>query len=109
MTGAPADLAAAAAVLTAASSGAPSPAIRSTIAFWTSMTRSAEVLMTPSWLRQAPRMLAAVALPCEATTGGGAHHMPRLEPIPLGELADEPRQIIEGGCADGLYATPIPL
>ena len=35
--------------------------------------------------------------------------MPRLEPIPLEELAPEPRQIIEKGVADGLYATPIPL
>jgi alkylhydroperoxidase family enzyme len=35
--------------------------------------------------------------------------MPRLEPIPLSELATEPRQIIERGVADGLYATPIPL
>jgi len=35
--------------------------------------------------------------------------MPRIEPIPLGELADEPRRIIEDGVADGTYATPIPL
>jgi alkylhydroperoxidase family enzyme len=35
--------------------------------------------------------------------------MPRLEPIPLDELAAEPRQIIEQGVADGLYSTPIPL
>jgi alkylhydroperoxidase family enzyme len=35
--------------------------------------------------------------------------MPRIEPIPLDELADEPRRIIEEGVADGTYATPIPL
>lgn len=35
--------------------------------------------------------------------------MPRIEPIPLEELAPEPRRIIEEGVAEGLYATPIPL
>lgn len=35
--------------------------------------------------------------------------MPRIEPIPLDELADEPRRIIEEGVARGLYATPVPL
>src|SRR6202521_4791179 len=35
--------------------------------------------------------------------------MPRKEPIPLDQLADEPRRIIEDGVADGTYATPIPL
>ncbi len=35
--------------------------------------------------------------------------MPRIEPIPLDQLADEPRRIIEDGVADGTYATPIPL
>jgi alkylhydroperoxidase family enzyme len=35
--------------------------------------------------------------------------MPRIEPIPMDELADEPRRIIEDGVADGTYATPIPL
>jgi alkylhydroperoxidase family enzyme len=35
--------------------------------------------------------------------------MPRIEPIPLEELAAEPRRIIEEGVADGTYATPIPL
>jgi alkylhydroperoxidase family enzyme len=35
--------------------------------------------------------------------------MPRIEPIPLGELADEPRRIIEEGVADGTYATAVPL
>jgi len=35
--------------------------------------------------------------------------MPRIEPIPLDELAAEPRRIIEDGVADGTYATPIPL
>jgi alkylhydroperoxidase family enzyme len=35
--------------------------------------------------------------------------VPRIEPIPLDELAPEPRRIIEEGVADGLYATPIPL
>jgi hypothetical protein len=33
----------------------------------------------------------------------------RIEPIPLEELAPEPRRIIEDGVADGTYATPIPL
>lgn len=32
-----------------------------------------------------------------------------IEPIPTDQLAPEPRQIIEGGVADGLYATPVPL
>jgi alkylhydroperoxidase family enzyme len=35
--------------------------------------------------------------------------MPRIEPIPLEELAEEPRRIIEEGVANGTYATPIPL
>ena len=35
--------------------------------------------------------------------------MPRIEPIPLDELAPEPRRIIEEGVASGMYATPIPL
>jgi len=35
--------------------------------------------------------------------------MPRIEPIPLEELADEPRRIIEEGVSDGTYATPVPL
>jgi alkylhydroperoxidase family enzyme len=35
--------------------------------------------------------------------------MPRIEPIPLDELAEEPRRIIEDGVANGTYATPIPL
>ncbi len=35
--------------------------------------------------------------------------MPRIEPIPLDELAAEPRRIIEEGVADGTYATPVPL
>jgi hypothetical protein len=35
--------------------------------------------------------------------------VPRIEPIPLEELADEPRRIIEEGVANGMYATPIPL
>ena len=35
--------------------------------------------------------------------------MPRIEPIPLDELAEEPRRIIEEGMARGLYATPVPL
>jgi alkylhydroperoxidase family enzyme len=35
--------------------------------------------------------------------------MPRIEPIPLDELADEPRRIIEEGVADGTYATAVPL
>jgi alkylhydroperoxidase family enzyme len=35
--------------------------------------------------------------------------MPRIEPIPLDQLADKPRRIIEEGVADGTYATPVPL
>ncbi len=35
--------------------------------------------------------------------------MPRIEPIPMDQLADKPRRIIEEGVADGTYATPIPL
>src|ERR1700678_197372 len=35
--------------------------------------------------------------------------MPRIEPIPMEELAEEPRRIIEDGVANGTYATPIPL
>lgn len=35
--------------------------------------------------------------------------MPRIEPIPMDELAPEPRRIIEEGVASGMYATPIPL
>jgi alkylhydroperoxidase family enzyme len=35
--------------------------------------------------------------------------MARIEPIPLDELAEEPRRIIEEGVANGTYATPIPL
>ncbi len=35
--------------------------------------------------------------------------MPVIEPIPVDQLAERPREIIEGGTRDGLYATPIPL
>lgn len=35
--------------------------------------------------------------------------MPRIEPIPLDDLAPKIRQIIEDGVADGTYATPVPL
>jgi alkylhydroperoxidase family enzyme len=35
--------------------------------------------------------------------------MPRIEPIPMEDLAEEPRKIIEEGVANGTYATPIPL
>jgi hypothetical protein len=35
--------------------------------------------------------------------------MPRIEPIPMDQLGDEPRRIIEEGVADGTYATPVPL
>jgi alkylhydroperoxidase family enzyme len=35
--------------------------------------------------------------------------MPRIEPIPLEEMAEEPRRIIEAGVASGMYATPVPL
>jgi alkylhydroperoxidase family enzyme len=35
--------------------------------------------------------------------------LPRIEPIPLDQLAERPRRIIEDGVADGTYATPVPL
>jgi len=35
--------------------------------------------------------------------------MPRIQPVPMTELSPESRAIIEGGVADGLYSTPIPL
>jgi len=35
--------------------------------------------------------------------------VPRIEPIPIDKLAEEPRRIIEDGVANGTYATPIPL
>ncbi|HVW82282.1 MAG TPA: carboxymuconolactone decarboxylase family protein [Mycobacteriales bacterium] len=35
--------------------------------------------------------------------------MPIIEPIPLEELSPRAREIIEGGYADGLYATTLPL
>jgi alkylhydroperoxidase family enzyme len=35
--------------------------------------------------------------------------VPRIEPIPMDQLAEEPRRIIEEGVAAGTYATPIPL
>lgn len=35
--------------------------------------------------------------------------MPRIEPIPMESLAEEPRRIIEEGVAAGTYATPVPL
>ena len=35
--------------------------------------------------------------------------MPVIEPIPVDQLAPEPRGVIEDGCASGLYATPVPL
>ncbi len=35
--------------------------------------------------------------------------MPRIEPIPMDQLAEEPRRIIEEGVAAGTYATPVPL
>jgi hypothetical protein len=36
-------------------------------------------------------------------------YVPRIEPIPLEELAPEPRRIVEEGVAAGTYATPVPL
>jgi hypothetical protein len=36
-------------------------------------------------------------------------YVPRIEPIPLDQMAPEPRRIIEEGVEEGLYATPIPL
>ena len=35
--------------------------------------------------------------------------MPRIEPIPMEELGQDARRIIEEGVADGTYATPVPL
>jgi alkylhydroperoxidase family enzyme len=35
--------------------------------------------------------------------------MPRIEPIPMDELTEDARRIIEEGVADGTYATPVPL
>jgi len=35
--------------------------------------------------------------------------MPRIQPIPMDELSPQSREIVEGGVADGLYATPVPL
>ena len=35
--------------------------------------------------------------------------MPRIEPIPMDELGEDARRIIEEGVADGTYATPVPL
>lgn len=35
--------------------------------------------------------------------------MPRIAPIPMGELSSQSRAIVEAGVADGLYATPVPL
>src|SRR5438552_14142228 len=35
--------------------------------------------------------------------------MPVIEPIPMDELPPVSRTLIEGGCEEGLYATPIPL
>ena len=42
-------------------------------------------------------------------SGGEWVRMPRIEPIPMDELSEEPRRIIEEGVADGTYATPVPL
>lgn len=35
--------------------------------------------------------------------------MPMIEPIPIDQLNPESREIVEGGTAAGLYATPLPL
>ncbi|MFZ0906394.1 MAG: carboxymuconolactone decarboxylase family protein [Mycobacterium sp.] len=35
--------------------------------------------------------------------------MPRIAPIPMDQLSAQSREIVEGGVADGLYATPVPL
>ena len=35
--------------------------------------------------------------------------MPVIEPIPMDELSPVSRAVIERGCGEGLYATPIPL
>jgi hypothetical protein len=43
------------------------------------------------------------------TRGGLGGYVPRIEPIPMDQMAPEPRRIIEEGVEEGLYATPIPL
>jgi alkylhydroperoxidase family enzyme len=35
--------------------------------------------------------------------------MPRIEPIPMDQLTENSRGIVEAGVAAGLYATPVPL
>jgi alkylhydroperoxidase family enzyme len=35
--------------------------------------------------------------------------MPIIEPIPMDQLSPVARSVIQGGCDEGLYATPIPL
>ncbi len=35
--------------------------------------------------------------------------MPRIEPIPMDQLAEDSRRIVEEGVAAGTYATPVPL
>jgi alkylhydroperoxidase family enzyme len=42
-------------------------------------------------------------------SGQEENDVPRIEPIPMDRLADEPRRIIEEGVANGTYATPVPL
>jgi alkylhydroperoxidase family enzyme len=35
--------------------------------------------------------------------------MPRIEPIPMDQLSEQSRHIVEAGVEAGLYATPVPL
>ena len=35
--------------------------------------------------------------------------MPRIEPVPMDQLSERSRGIVEAGVAAGLYATPVPL
>ncbi len=35
--------------------------------------------------------------------------MPRIEPIPMDQLSEQSRGIVEAGVAAGMYATPVPL
>jgi alkylhydroperoxidase family enzyme len=48
-------------------------------------------------------------MPAASNPTRGETTVPRIEPIPMDQLAEEPRRIIEEGVADGTYATPVPL
>jgi alkylhydroperoxidase family enzyme len=60
-----------------------------------------------STVRESPNERGPGEFTCAARAIGGC--VPRIEPIPLDEMAPEPRRIIEEGVAGGLYATPVPL